>query len=108
MLVSRLFFLLLFQVLLVGSVSAQVNDSTGTDTIKIPKIDSNIARGTSIHKPDTSINKDSSKLSPLADSTIISPPKDTTRKQIKIAPVLSQPRKQFQGKEPEFYLLVVL
>ena len=108
MLVNRFFLVLLFQMFFAGSVSAQVNDSTRLDTTKTLKTDSTIVRGPSIHKMDTLINKDTAKSASLADSTIVSPPKDTTRKQMKIIPVLSQPRKQFQGKEPEFYLLVVL
>src|SRR5436190_13350714 len=108
MLVNRLFFLLLFQVLLAGSVSAQVNDSTRFDTIKTPKTDSTIVRGSSIHKMDTLITKDTSRSASLADSAIVAPPKDTTRKQIKIVPILPEAKKKFQGKEPEFYLLVVL
>jgi len=108
MLVNRFFLMLLFQMFLAGSVSAQVNDSTRLDTTKTPKTDSIIVRGPSIHKMDTLITKDTSKSAQFADSTIVTPPKDTSRKQIKIVPILPQARKQFQGKEPEFYLLVVL
>jgi len=103
--VNRIFFLLLFQLLIARSVSAQVNDSTKLDTIRhTDQKDSTVITVTSTHKMDAAINKDTSALAQAADSTI-----NTARKQIKVVPLLPESaKKNFQGKELQFYLLVIL
>ena len=102
---NRIFFLLLFQLLIARSVSAQVNDSTKLDTIRhTDQKDSTVITVTSTHKMDAAINKDTSALAQAADSTI-----NTARKQIKVVPLLPESaKKNFQGKELQFYLLVIL
>ena len=107
---NRIFFLLLFQLLIARSVSAQVNDSTKLDTIRhTDQKDSTVITVTSTHKMDAAINKDTSALAQAADSTINTASKDTARKQIKVVPLLPESaKKNFQGKELQFYLLVIL
>jgi len=107
--VNRVFFLLLFQLLIARSVSAQANDSTKLDTIQhVPQKDSTVITVPIIHKTDTAINKDASASTSLTDS-INTLPKDTVRKQIKVVPLLPESaKKNFQGKELQFYLLVIL
>lgn len=106
---NRVFFLLLFQLLIARSVSAQANDSTKLDTIQhVPQKDSTVITVPIIHKTDTAINKDASASTSLTDS-INTLPKDTVRKQIKVVPLLPESaKKNFQGKELQFYLLVIL